>query len=152
MNHSFLDLLTLQLAARLDCTQDVVCQHIMQALVKTGQPVSLIHLWPDVCRWTRRNWRHAWKASRIPSMMNRAISLDGGLRFFLPRTEETPSFSLVRLRDGSISISVPGRNTYSVEMFGYQPACYMYRYSQRRNCRASFKHKCFVTSSSRQAM
>jgi alkylmercury lyase len=44
MNHSSLDLLAPKLAAHLDCTQDVACQHIMQALVETGQPLSLIHL------------------------------------------------------------------------------------------------------------
>jgi alkylmercury lyase len=44
MNHSSLDLLAQKLAAYLDCTQDVACQHIMQALVETGQPVSLMRL------------------------------------------------------------------------------------------------------------
>lgn len=44
MNHSSLDLLVQKLADHLDCTQDVACQHIMQALIETGQPVSLLHL------------------------------------------------------------------------------------------------------------
>lgn len=44
MNRSSLDLLVPKLADHLDCTQDVACQHIMQALVETGQPVSLMHL------------------------------------------------------------------------------------------------------------
>ena len=44
MNHSSLNQLAQKLAAHLDCTQDVACQHIMQALVETGQPVSLFHL------------------------------------------------------------------------------------------------------------
>lgn len=44
MNQPSLDLLAAKLAAHLDCTQDVVCQHIMQVLVETGQPLSLIHL------------------------------------------------------------------------------------------------------------
>jgi alkylmercury lyase len=44
MNHSSLDLLAHKLAAHLDCTQDVACQHIMRALIETGQPVSLMHL------------------------------------------------------------------------------------------------------------
>src|SRR5260370_5193792 len=44
MNRSSLDLLAQKLAAHLDCTQDIACQHIMQALVETGQPVSLLHL------------------------------------------------------------------------------------------------------------
>lgn len=44
MNYASLDPLAQQLAAHLDCTQDVACQYIMQALVETGQPLSLIHL------------------------------------------------------------------------------------------------------------
>lgn len=44
MNHSSLDLLAPKLAAHLDCTQDIACQYIMQALVETGQPVSLMYL------------------------------------------------------------------------------------------------------------
>ena len=44
MNQSSLALLARRLAGHLDCTQDVACRHIMQALVKTGQPVSLMHL------------------------------------------------------------------------------------------------------------
>jgi alkylmercury lyase len=44
VNHSSLALLALKLAAHLDCTQDVACQHIMQSLVETGQPVSPMHL------------------------------------------------------------------------------------------------------------
>lgn len=44
MDHSSLDLLAQKLADHLDCTQDIACQHIMQALVETGQPVALRHL------------------------------------------------------------------------------------------------------------
>lgn len=44
MNDSSLGLLAQKLADHLDCTQDVACQHIMQALIETGQPVSLHHL------------------------------------------------------------------------------------------------------------
>ncbi|WP_338250740.1 organomercurial lyase [Dictyobacter halimunensis] len=44
MNQSSLDLLALQLATHLDCTQDAACQHIMRAMVETGQPLSLMHL------------------------------------------------------------------------------------------------------------
>lgn len=44
MDHSSLDLLAQKLADHLDCTQDVACLHIMQALAETGQPVSLHHL------------------------------------------------------------------------------------------------------------
>jgi alkylmercury lyase len=44
MNQSALAPLAMRLAAHLDCTQDVACRHIMQALVETGQPVSLMHL------------------------------------------------------------------------------------------------------------
>jgi alkylmercury lyase len=44
MNQPSLDLLAQKLAAHLDCTQDVVCQHIMQVLVETGQPLSLTRL------------------------------------------------------------------------------------------------------------
>src|SRR5690348_11370345 len=44
MNQSSLDPLATLLAAHLDCTQDVSWRHIMQALVETGQPVSLMHL------------------------------------------------------------------------------------------------------------
>ncbi len=44
MNQSSLDPLAHKLAAHLDCTQDIACQHIMQTLVETGQPVSTRHL------------------------------------------------------------------------------------------------------------
>lgn len=44
MNQSALAPLGMRLAAHLDCTQDVACRHIMQALLETGQPVSLMHL------------------------------------------------------------------------------------------------------------
>lgn len=44
MDHSSLDLLAHKLAAHLDCTQDIACQHIMQVLVETGRPLSLMHL------------------------------------------------------------------------------------------------------------
>lgn len=43
MNHqSSLDLLAAQLAAHLDCTQDVACQQILQVLAETGQPLALM--------------------------------------------------------------------------------------------------------------
>jgi len=38
--HSSLDLLAAQLAAHLDCTQDVACQQILQVLAETGQPLA----------------------------------------------------------------------------------------------------------------
>jgi alkylmercury lyase len=44
MNQSALTPLATRLADHLDCTQDVACRHIMQALLETGQPVSLTHL------------------------------------------------------------------------------------------------------------
>jgi alkylmercury lyase len=44
MNQSSLATLATRLAAHLDCTQDVACRQIMQAMVETGQPLSLIHL------------------------------------------------------------------------------------------------------------
>jgi hypothetical protein len=40
MNQSFLDLLATQLAAYLDCTQDVACQQILRGLAETGQPLT----------------------------------------------------------------------------------------------------------------
>lgn len=40
MNRSPLNLLAAQLAAHLDCTQDVVCQQILQVLAETGQPLA----------------------------------------------------------------------------------------------------------------
>lgn len=40
MNQSTLDLLATQLAAHLDCTQDVACQQILWELAKTGQPLA----------------------------------------------------------------------------------------------------------------
>jgi alkylmercury lyase len=40
MNPCFLDLLATQLAAHLDCTQDVACQQIMQAIAQSGQPLA----------------------------------------------------------------------------------------------------------------
>lgn len=43
-NHSSLDLLAAQLAAHLDCTQDVACQRILQALAETGQPLAPMDL------------------------------------------------------------------------------------------------------------
>ncbi len=44
MNPSSLAPLATRLAAHLDCTQDVACRQIMQAMVEIGQPLSLIHL------------------------------------------------------------------------------------------------------------
>lgn len=44
MNQYSLAPLATHLAAHLDCTQDVACRHILQALAETGQPVSLMHL------------------------------------------------------------------------------------------------------------
>jgi alkylmercury lyase len=44
MNQSSLHLLAAHLAAHLDCTQDVACQQIMQAIVETGQPLAPMHL------------------------------------------------------------------------------------------------------------
>jgi alkylmercury lyase len=44
MNQSFLDTLAARLAAHLDCTQDVACRQIMQAITETGQPLSPMHL------------------------------------------------------------------------------------------------------------
>lgn len=44
MNQSSLAPLAMHLTAHLDCTQDVACRQIMQALAETGQPVSLMHL------------------------------------------------------------------------------------------------------------
>jgi hypothetical protein len=44
MNQSSLATLATHLTAHLDCTQDVACRQIMQAMAETGQPVSLIHL------------------------------------------------------------------------------------------------------------
>jgi alkylmercury lyase len=40
MNQPSLDLLANQLAAHLDCTQDVACQQILQGLAETGQPLA----------------------------------------------------------------------------------------------------------------
>lgn len=40
MNQSSLDLLAAQLAAHLDCTQDVACQQILRVLAETGQPLA----------------------------------------------------------------------------------------------------------------
>ena len=44
MNRRSLDTLATHLAAHLDCTQDVVCQQIMQAMAETGQPLAPVHL------------------------------------------------------------------------------------------------------------
>lgn len=41
MHYPSLDLLAPKLAAHLDCTQDVACQHILQVLAETGQPLPL---------------------------------------------------------------------------------------------------------------
>jgi alkylmercury lyase len=42
--HSSLDLLAAQLAAHLDCTQDVACQQILRVLAETGQPLALVEI------------------------------------------------------------------------------------------------------------
>lgn len=39
-SQSSLELLAMQLAAHLDCTQDVACQQILQMLAETGQPLA----------------------------------------------------------------------------------------------------------------
>ena len=44
MNHSSLETLATRLAAHLDCTQDVACRQIMQAMAETGQPLAPVHL------------------------------------------------------------------------------------------------------------
>jgi alkylmercury lyase len=44
MNQTSLDTLATRLAAQLDCTQDVACRQIMQALAETGQPLAAVHL------------------------------------------------------------------------------------------------------------
>ncbi len=44
MKQCSLDLLATQLAAHLDCTQDVACRQIMQALAEMGQPLAPVHL------------------------------------------------------------------------------------------------------------
>jgi len=44
MNQPSLDLLAEQLATHLACTQDVVCQRILQALAATGQPLAPLDL------------------------------------------------------------------------------------------------------------
>lgn len=44
MNWSSLDTLATRLAAHLDCTQDVACRQIMQAMAETGQPLAPVHL------------------------------------------------------------------------------------------------------------
>jgi alkylmercury lyase len=44
MNQSSLATLATHVAVHLDCTQDVACRQIMQAIVETGQPVSTILL------------------------------------------------------------------------------------------------------------
>jgi alkylmercury lyase len=44
MNQSALDALATRLAAHLDCTQDVACRQIMQAMAETGQPLAPVHL------------------------------------------------------------------------------------------------------------
>jgi len=44
MNQSSLDTLAMRLAAHLDCTQDVACRQIIQAMAETGQPLALVHL------------------------------------------------------------------------------------------------------------
>lgn len=44
MNHASLDTLATRLAAHLDCTQDVACRQIMQALAETGRPLAPVHL------------------------------------------------------------------------------------------------------------
>jgi alkylmercury lyase len=40
MNQCSLDLLATQLAAHLDCTQDVACRQIMQVIAQSGQPFA----------------------------------------------------------------------------------------------------------------
>ena len=44
MNQISLDTLAARLAAHLDCTQDIACQQIMQAIAETGQPLAPIQL------------------------------------------------------------------------------------------------------------
>jgi alkylmercury lyase len=44
MNQSSLDTLATRLATHLDCTQDIACRQIMQAMAETGQPLALVHL------------------------------------------------------------------------------------------------------------
>jgi alkylmercury lyase len=44
MTQSSLDTLAMRLAAHLDCTQDVACRQIMQAMAETGQPLAPVHL------------------------------------------------------------------------------------------------------------
>jgi alkylmercury lyase len=44
MDQCSLDLLATQLAAHLDCTQDVVCQQIIQGLAETGQSLAPLSL------------------------------------------------------------------------------------------------------------
>ncbi len=44
MHQSCLDTLATRLAAHLDCTQDVACRSIMQAIAETGRPLPLVHL------------------------------------------------------------------------------------------------------------
>jgi alkylmercury lyase len=44
MNRSSPATLATRLAAHLDCTQDVACRQIMQAMAEMGQPLSPIHL------------------------------------------------------------------------------------------------------------
>ncbi len=44
MKQSSLDTLATRLAAQLDCTQDVACRQIMQAMAETGQPLAPVHL------------------------------------------------------------------------------------------------------------
>jgi alkylmercury lyase len=44
MTQSSLDTLAMRLAAHLDCTQDVACRQIMQALVETGLPLAPVDL------------------------------------------------------------------------------------------------------------
>jgi alkylmercury lyase len=40
MNQCSLDLLATQLAAHLDCTQDVACRQILQVIAQSGQPFA----------------------------------------------------------------------------------------------------------------
>jgi alkylmercury lyase len=44
MTQSSLDTLAMRLAAHLDCTQDVACRQIMQAMVETGLPLAHVDL------------------------------------------------------------------------------------------------------------
>jgi alkylmercury lyase len=44
MNQSSLHTLATRLAAHLDCTQDVACRQIMQAIAETGQPLAPVQL------------------------------------------------------------------------------------------------------------